>query len=92
MIICLRTTHYILCSFTNIISRRESVGDIRWPSDSGDGKKYRPEFIRCVDGRQPEIHEVWTVGEDDFSPEVHPTDSLVSELLLVNVLVPITLL
>ena len=30
-------------------------------------------IICCVDRQQPEIHEVWTFGEDGFTPEVHPT-------------------
>ena len=40
-------------------------------SDSGSGYEDRPEFIRCVDGRDPQIHEVWTFGEDVVTCEVH---------------------
>ena len=32
-----------------------------------------PDFIRCVDGREPQIQKVWTFGEDSVTCEVHPT-------------------
>ena len=43
---------------------RDLVGSIRWRSDSGSGDEDGPEFIRCVDGREPQIHKVWNFGED----------------------------
>ena len=49
------------------------VRAIRRPSYSGSRDKDGPEFIRFVDGLQPKIHEVWTLGEDDVTPEVHLT-------------------
>ena len=52
---------------------RESVGYIFRTSDSCSGDEDRPEFIRCVDGRQTQIHEVWTFGDDGVNREVHPT-------------------
>ena len=51
---------------------REKVGSIHQPFNSGSGYDYGLEFIGCVGGRQPEIHEVWTFGDDKISPEYHP--------------------
>ena len=73
VVLCLRPAQSIRCSFTNILARQEAVGSIRQPSDYGSGEKYRPEFIYCVDGQQPKIHEVLTFREDGVTPEVHPT-------------------
>ena len=54
------------------MARRYPVGFIcRISSDSGD--EDGPDFIRCVDGLHPQIHEVWTFGEDGVTREVHPT-------------------
>ena len=52
--------------------RREPVGSIRQPFNSGSGADDGLEFIYCVGGQQPEIHEVWTFGDDVITPEVHP--------------------
>ena len=51
--------------------RLETAGDIRQPSNPGSGDDDGLEFIPCVGGRQPEIHEVWTFGEDGITPKVH---------------------
>ena len=51
----------------------DPVGAIIWPSDSGCGDAERFQFIRCVDGREPKVHEVWILGEDGVTPKVHPT-------------------
>ena len=56
------------------MARWDPVRSIRRPSDSVSGYEDRPEFIRCVDGRQTQIHEVWTFGDDGFTREVHPTE------------------
>ena len=53
--------------------RREPVGSIGWPSNSGSGNTEGPEFIQCVDGREPQIHEVCDFGDDGIMCEVHPT-------------------
>ena len=53
------------------MARREPVGYIRQPYNSSSGDEYRPEFIQCVDGREPQIHEVWNFGEDGATREVH---------------------
>ena len=73
MVICLRFAHSMGCSFVNIMSRREPFGACRRPSASGSGDDDVPNFIRCVDGRYPKIHEVWTFGEDGVTPEVYQT-------------------
>ena len=52
---------------------RELVGSIHRRSDYGGGNEDGPEFIRCVDRREPQIHEVWTFGEDGVMREVLPT-------------------
>ena len=51
----------------------DPVGAIRHRSDYGSGDKDVPKFIRCVDGREPHIHDVCTFSEDGITPEVHPT-------------------
>ena len=55
------------------MSGQDPVGAIRRRSDSGSGDKDGLEFIRCVDGRDPQIHEVWSFGEDGVTREVHLT-------------------
>ena len=54
------------------MSRRKPAGVIRQPSSSGSGGKDGLEFIRCVGGREPQIHELWSVAEDGITREVHP--------------------
>ena len=41
---------------------QELFGAIRRRSDSSSGDEYVPQFIQFVDGRDPQIHEVWTFG------------------------------
>ena len=53
--------------------RRDPLGVIFRPSESGSWDKDGPQFICCVDGHQPKIHEVWTFREDGVTPKVHPT-------------------
>ena len=50
---------------------QEPVGSIDWTSGSGSGDAEGTDFIRCVDGREPHIHEFWTFGEDGVTHEVH---------------------
>ena len=52
--------------------RRDPDGSIRQLYNSGSGENDRLEFIRCVGGRQPEIHEVWTFGEHRITTDVNP--------------------
>ena len=54
------------------MTRRKPVGFIHQPSNSGSEDKYGLEFIRCVDGREPQIHELWFFAEDGITREVHP--------------------
>ena len=54
------------------MSKRDPVGAILRPSDSSSGDEEGHKFIRCLDGRKPQIHEVWTFGEDGVTHEVHP--------------------
>ena len=51
----------------------EPVGSIRRRSNSGSGDKDRPKFISCVNILQPQIHEVWTFGEESVTHKVHLT-------------------
>ena len=51
----------------------EPVGAIRWPSDSCCGDDDRSKFVRCVDGREPEVNKFWIWGDDGIIPEVNPT-------------------
>ena len=51
----------------------DSVGAICWPSRTGCWNADRYQFICCVDGRETKVHEVWILGEDGVTPEVHPT-------------------
>ena len=55
------------------MTRQEPVVSISWPSDSGSGDAEVPEFTRCVDGQDPQIHEVWDLGKDGVTREIHPT-------------------
>ena len=47
-----------------------TVGTIDRPSDSGSGDSEVPKFIRCVDRREPQIHEVRDFGEDGVTSEI----------------------
>ena len=49
------------------------VGATQSPSDSSCGDADKSNSICCVDGREPEVNEVWILGEDGATPEVHTT-------------------
>ena len=55
------------------MSLSEPVGAILWNSNSGCGDADRSKFVCCVDGRDPEVHEVLIWGDDKITPKVHPT-------------------
>ena len=55
------------------MARQEPVGSICRPSYYGSGYEDGPEFIQFVEGRDPQIHEVWTFGEDGVTREFHKT-------------------
>ena len=67
-----RPAHSIYRNFTNTMNRQDTVRYIRQPSCYGSGNEDRPKFIWCVDGLQPQIHEIWTFSEDGVTHEVHP--------------------
>ena len=46
---------------------------MRHRDNYGSGDEAGPEFIRCVDVRQPQIHEFWNYREDGVTHKVHPT-------------------
>ena len=52
------------------------VGSIYRPSKSGSGGTKGPEFIRCVEGQDPQMHEIWCFGSDGITREFHPTAQL----------------
>ena len=56
-----------------MMARRDTVGSNRWPSNADSDNEDRPQLILCVDRLQPQIHEVWTFGDDGVTHEVHPT-------------------
>ena len=60
------------CSAKNTIWRWP-MGSIYRPSNPGSGGTEDTKFIRCVDGREPQIHELWCLGLDNMTREVHPT-------------------
>ena len=49
------------------------MGTIRKPSDSGSGGTEATDFIQWVDGREPQIHELWCLGLDRIIRGVHPS-------------------
>ena len=73
MVLFLHPTHSIRCSFTNKVATGEPVRSIRHQDNSGSGGEDESKFIRCVNGRQPKTHAVWTFGEDGANREVNPT-------------------
>ena len=63
------------------------MGDICKPSNSGIRDLDTVAFIRCVDVREPQIHEFWCHGIYGICREVHPyariyiTDGTVGEFV-----------
>ena len=55
------------------MSMPDPLRDTCWTSNCGCGDTDKSKFIRCVEGRDPEVDEVWIQGEDSITPEVHPT-------------------
>ena len=51
----------------------DPVGATSWTSNSGCGDDDRSKFIHCDDGHEPEVNEVWFLGEDGVTPKFHPT-------------------
>ena len=59
-------------NFLATMPRRDPVGAICQPLNSGSEADGRLEFILFVGGRQPQIDEVWYFGDDRINREVHP--------------------
>ena len=59
------------------MTRQKTVGVIHQPYSSGSGANDRLEFIRCVGGREPQIHKLWIFAEDGITREVHPFTRIV---------------
>ena len=53
--------------------KQEPVGSIVQISNSGRRDAEVPEFVRCVDGLDPQMHKVWAFYEDSVMREVHLT-------------------
>ena len=46
--------------------------DVRSPSNSNSGGPETGAFIQCVNGRKPQIHELWCWDIDGICHELHP--------------------
>ena len=53
------------------MSMPNPVIDTKSPSNSGCGDADISNFFRCVEGREPEVNEVWIFGEGNATPKVH---------------------
>ena len=53
--------------------QRAPMGSILRPSNPGNGSTEDTTFIQFVDGRDPQIHELWCLGLENISRKVHPT-------------------
>ena len=70
--VCLYLAQSSLCNFHNTMPRREPVRMIRKLFQSGNRGEDIIMFVRCVDVREPQIHELWIFCEDGITREVHP--------------------
>ena len=52
------------------------MGTICCPSDSGGGGTKGVEFIGCVGGWEPQMHEIWSLGINRVTREVHPKEQV----------------
>ena len=55
-----------------MVSRSEAVGVICQLFRSSNGGEDGIEFVRCVDGQEPQIHKLWSFDEDRITHKVHP--------------------
>ena len=46
---------------------------IRWPSKPSNKSTNNTAFIQYVDGREPQIHDVWILGLHGIICKVYPT-------------------
>ena len=49
------------------------MGTIHRPWYSGSGGTEAADFIQCINGKEPLIHELWCLGLNVISRKVHPT-------------------
>ena len=49
------------------------MGSIRRPYYSVSGGTDDIDFIQCVDGREPQLHEMWCLGLDNVTRKIHLT-------------------
>ena len=63
--------HSVRCNSRNTLHRHKPVVVIHTTLRSGSGGEGGIEFIRCGDGREPQIHELWTFNEDSINRKVH---------------------
>ena len=49
------------------------MGTIHRPYDSGSRGTEVTAFIQCINGRDPQIDELWCLGLDGIICKVHPT-------------------
>ena len=54
VLLCPRTAQYIRCNFTNTMDRQDQVGSIHWTFNYVSGDEDGPEYIGCVDVRDPD--------------------------------------
>ena len=73
VMVWLRLTHSYRCRFTKNMIQRSLMGSIHRPSDSGSRITESTAFIQCVDGREPQIHELGCLGLVNISRKFHPT-------------------
>ena len=56
------------------MTQRAPFGSICRLSEFGSVGTEGPDFIRCVDVREPQIHEVWDFGSNGITCEFHPKE------------------
>ena len=69
--VCICLSHSVRCNLRNTMPRGKPDGVIRQPFRSGNRGEDRIDFVRCVDGREPQIQELWSFVEDWITREVH---------------------
>ena len=49
------------------------MGPIRWYSYSGSGGTKGVKFVQCIDGQEPQMHEIWCLDSNGITRKVHLT-------------------
>ena len=68
--VCLCLAHSVRCNFRNTMPIHEPVGVIRQPFSSGNGGEGGIEFVCCVEGREMQVHKLWSFTKDRITFEV----------------------